>query len=199
MARRDPQRPERPVNLAFVDLKEDERPLQAKLYDVKPVSSVNLGKRAFPTTEYKRLDLTLTRLFIEDLPDWTKKNEGLLKLQVNTRDPLALGDPPVEASFVAEFLVEEGGFAPTFLYRNIFRNVLFREHVDIRVNLFEVALLLQVVKIPLQAIEFERRKQHEQTAQKLVGPKRSRVQNFQRHKDLIPDPLDLPRIATVGH
>lgn len=28
MARRDPQRPERPVKLGFVDLKEEERPIE---------------------------------------------------------------------------------------------------------------------------------------------------------------------------
>jgi hypothetical protein len=139
MPPRKAHRPERPVNLVFVDLKGDERPKSEKLYDVVPASSDLVGKLGLPSpASIYRMDLTLTRLFIEELPDWTKKNEGLLKLQVNTRDPAAPTQPPVDVTFVTEFDVEEGGSAPTFLYRNVFRNVLFREHVDIHVNLFEI-------------------------------------------------------------
>jgi hypothetical protein len=140
MPPREAHRPERPVNLAFVDLKGDDRPKGEKLYDVVPASSDVVGKLAVPTSApvLRMVDLTLTRLFVEELPDWTKKNEGLLKLRVNTRDPAAPSQPPVDVTFVTDFTVEEGGFAPTFLYRNVFRNVLFKEHVDIHVNLFEL-------------------------------------------------------------
>ena len=139
MPPREAHRPERPVNLAFVDLKGDERPKAEKLYDIVAASSDAVGKLPVPSSaSILRMDLTLTRMFIEELPDWTKKNEGLLKMRVNTRDPSAPQQPPVDATFVTEFTVEEGGFAPTFLYRNVFRNVLFKEHVDIHVNLFEL-------------------------------------------------------------
>ncbi len=71
------RRRERPINLAFVDLKGDDRQKGEKHYVVVPASSDAVGKLTVSSgAPVLRMDLTLTRLFIEELPDRTAKNEG---------------------------------------------------------------------------------------------------------------------------
>ena len=139
MGKRSPLRPERAVNLGFVDLTGDKRPKTGVEYNIAPASSGALEGVDFPhNSEFKRLNLTLNGLYIEDLPDWTMRNEGLLKLQVNTRDPQEIEASPTKAVFATEFSVGDDGFAPGFLYRGVYRNILFREHVNVKVDLFEL-------------------------------------------------------------
>lgn len=131
--------PRKSVNLGFVNLGEDSRPKRGKTYEIISVASDQLEAIPFPEqSEFRRLNLTLNRLYIEDLPDFTRKNEGLLKIMVNTRNPQDLNSSPKDASFAIEFDVRDKDYSPTFLYRGIYRNVLFREWINLKFDLFEI-------------------------------------------------------------
>jgi len=131
--------PRKSVNLGFVHLAEDSRPKKGKPYDVISVASEQLEAIPVPTNcDYRRLNLTLNRLYIDDLPDFTRKNEGLLKIMVNTRNPQDLQSSPKDASFATEFEVKDKNYSPTFLYRGIYRNILFREWINLKFDLFEI-------------------------------------------------------------
>jgi hypothetical protein len=43
-----------------------------------------------------------------------------------------------EAAFVTEFQAKDGSYAPTFLYRGVFRNVLFQDWVTLSFQLYEL-------------------------------------------------------------
>ena len=129
----------RPVSLGFVYLDGDKRPKKDKPYSVVPPSSELLEDLPYPEeTDYRRLNLDLYNLYIDDLPDFTNKNEVLLKVQINTRNPQALENSPVSATFTTDFEVRDQAYAPTFLYRGAFRNVLFQEWINLRFDLYEL-------------------------------------------------------------
>ncbi len=131
--------PERPVRLGFVDLLGDNRPKRDTEYDVISVASDKLGDLPFPEDcEFHRLSFDLYNFYVEDLPDFTSKNEGMVKVQVNTRNPQELAENPSNATFVTKFKAEDESYAPTFLYRGVFRNVLFREWINLRIDLYEL-------------------------------------------------------------
>lgn len=131
--------PNKAVNLGFVHLGQDSRPKRGKTYDVISVACEHLESIPFPEDcEYRRLNLTLNRLYIESLPDFTHQNEGLLKISVNARNPQDLTSSPKDASFATEFLVKDKNYSPTFLYRGIYRNVLFREWINLKFDLYEI-------------------------------------------------------------
>lgn len=131
--------PERPIELAFVDLAGDSYPQRDKEYDLIPASGSKLEKLPFPdSTQYKRLSLDLYDFYVEDLPDLFSSNEGMIKIQVNTRNPQNLNETPSNATFVTKFEAKDGAYAPTFLYRGVFRNVLFREWINLRIDLYEL-------------------------------------------------------------
>lgn len=131
--------PERPVALGFVDLKGGKHPKPNKAYDIIEASSARLEDLPYPKdTEFRRLSLDLNNFYVEDLPDFTSKNEGMMRLQINTRNPQDLAEIPTDMTFVSKFEVKDKSYAPSFLYRGVFRNVLFREWINLRIDLFEL-------------------------------------------------------------
>ena len=131
--------PERPVGLGFVDLKGGKRPKPKEAYEIIEASSAELEGLPFPeSTEFRRLSLDLYDFYVKDLPDFTSKNEGMMKLQVNTRNPQDLAEIPTDMTFVTKFEVKDKSYAPSFLYRGVFRNVLFREWINLRIDLYEL-------------------------------------------------------------
>jgi hypothetical protein len=131
--------PERPVALGFVDLSGDKRPMRDKAYDIVEASSAKLEDLSFPEgTEFRRLSLDLYNFYVEDLPDFTSNNEGMMKLQINTRNPQDLAQIPTDMTFVTKFGAKDKTYAPSFLYRGVFRNVLFREWINLRIDLYEL-------------------------------------------------------------
>ena len=131
--------PERSVALGFVDLSGDKRPKRDKAYDIIEASSAKLEDLPFPEgTEFRRLSLDIYNFYVEDLPDFTSNNEGMMKLQVNTRNPQDLAEIPTDMTFVTKFHAKDKSYAPSFLYRGVFRNVLFREWFNLRIDLYEL-------------------------------------------------------------
>ncbi len=131
--------PERPVALGFVDLSGDKRPMHDKTYSIIEASSAKVEDLPFPEgTEFRRLSLDLYSFYVEDLPDFTSNNEGMMKLQVNTRNPQDLAETPSDMTFVTKFQAKDKSYAPSFLYRGVFRNVLFREWINLRIDLYEL-------------------------------------------------------------
>ena len=133
-------RPERAVDLGFVDLagKGHDRPQAGEAYDLLVASSGSMAGLSVPSTRYKRLDLDLYEFYSADLPDIWGANEGLMKVNVDTRNPQDLDGSEVTAGFVTEFEVKDGNYAPGFLYRGVFRNVLFGEWVNLGFDLYEM-------------------------------------------------------------
>lgn len=132
--------PDRAIDLGFVDLqaKGHDRPKKDEKYDLVTASSDSLASLPTPLTQYKRLDLDLYEFYSADLPDIWGANEGLVKVSVDTRDPQKIDGNPATAAFATEFAVSDGDYAPSFLYRGIFRNVLFEEWVNLGFDLYEV-------------------------------------------------------------
>ena len=93
---------------------------------------------AFPSTPYRRANLDLYDFFIDDLPDFGKSNEGLLKVQVSTKDPQNLEGSTFDAAFATEFRGKDNSYAPTFLYRGVFRNVLLQDWINLKLELYEL-------------------------------------------------------------
>lgn len=132
--------PDRAVSLGFVDLaaKGHVRPKEGEQYDLIPASSEALEALPTPSTRFKRFDLDLYEFYSADLPDFWGANEGLLKVNVDTRDPQAMDGSPTTAGFVTEFIVDDGEYAPGFLFRGVFRNVLFEEWANLAFDLYEM-------------------------------------------------------------
>lgn len=132
--------PERAVALAFVDLasKGHNRPQPDEQYALIPASSEAMASLPTPSTRFKRLDLDLFEFYSGDMPDFWGANEGLAKVYVDTRDPQSIDSSPVTAAFVTRFTVADGSYAPTFLYRGVFRNVLVEEWANLGVDLYEM-------------------------------------------------------------
>ena len=131
--------PERPLQLGFVDLVGDSRPKRDTAYDVISASSAKLEDLYYPQEAgFRRLNLDLYSFYVENLPDFTGKNEGMIKLQVNTRNPQDLAESPSDVTSVTEFKVEDGHYAPAFLYRGVFRNVIFQEWINLKIDLYEL-------------------------------------------------------------
>jgi hypothetical protein len=132
--------PERAVALGFVDLadKGHSRPQPGESYAIIPASSEAMANLPTPPTRYKRLDLDLFEFYSADMPDFWGANEGLAKVYVDTRDPQSIDGTPVTAAFVTKFTVEDRSYAPTFLYRGVFRNVVVEEWANLGVDLYEM-------------------------------------------------------------
>lgn len=132
------QKPSRIVNLGFVNLGADTFPKAEKKYSLVSANDEYLSKLAFPDSAYKRLDLDLFAFYIDDLPDFTHKNEGLLKISINTRNPQDLSGTESDATIATNFQVRDKDYAPTFLYRGVYRNVLFENWINMKFDLFEI-------------------------------------------------------------
>lgn len=132
--------PERALQLGFVDLGADHpRPEAGIAYDIVSASSRRVGDLPFPDRDFKRLHLDLYEFFVDDLPDFlSKKNEGMLKIQASTKNPQDLSGSMTEAAFVTEFRAKDGSYAPSFLYRGVFRNVIIQDWVTLSFALYEL-------------------------------------------------------------
>ena len=132
--------PDRVLALAFVDLhaKGHTTPQHNVAYDLLDAADQAVAALPRPASAFKRFDLNLYAFYAADMPDLWGANEGLMKVTVDTRDPQALDDNPATAAHVREFSVKDGAYAPGFLQRPVFRNVLFDEHVNLGFNLYEM-------------------------------------------------------------
>lgn len=128
--------PTRAPFLGFVVLGDDKYPVQGRGYQIVPAGSAEMGALPVPTSPQKYLDVDLTGLFSGDLPDWGKA-EGLLKVQVSTRSPQDL-TKEATASFITKFVAGDFAYAPTFLYRGVFRNVMIETFANIGLGLIEL-------------------------------------------------------------
>jgi hypothetical protein len=133
-------RPERALQLGFVDLGPDHpRPEAGVAYEIVSASAQRVGNVPYPRTVYRRLHLDLYEFYVDDLPDFlSKKNEGLLKVQASTKNPQDLAGSMTDAAFVTEFRAKDRSYAPTFLYRGVFRNVLLQDWVTLSFELYEL-------------------------------------------------------------
>ena len=129
---------ERALEIGFVNLNEDKRPKRNTEYEVVSASSDLLADLSYPDSDIKKMSVDLFKLYIDNLPDFTSDNEGLIKIQVDTRNPQDLDGETNDATFASEFQVSDGSHAPTFLYRGVFRNVLLRDWVNLRFDLYEL-------------------------------------------------------------
>jgi hypothetical protein len=132
-------RPERALLLGYVDLGEDHpRPRAGKAYPVVSASSEKVGRVDCPGSNFRRMHLDLYEFFVDDMPEFlSKKNEGMLKIQVSTKNPQDLSGSMTDAAFVTEFKAKDGSSAPGFLYRGVFRNLLLQDWVTFSMELYE--------------------------------------------------------------
>lgn len=132
--------PERALQLGYVVLGDDHpRPKTGKDYAVTVASSEVVASVTYPSTAFRRVHLDMFELFIDDMPDFlSRDNEGLLRVQVSTKDPQNLEGSMFDASFVTEFKGRDNAYAPTFLYRGVFRNILLQDWINLKVELFEM-------------------------------------------------------------
>jgi hypothetical protein len=127
----------RTVNLAFVDLRGDRSPLPGKDYELVDATSEAVGALPIPPSDFKSLSLQLLNLYIEDLPDFTHKNEGLLKLNSETRTYKDKSNKE-ELTYSVEFSVRDRNYAPGFLQRDVFKHVLIQNTLNLSFNLVEL-------------------------------------------------------------
>lgn len=132
--------PARALQLGYVNLGEDHpRPRAGHKYTLVAASSEVVAAVPYPTTTFRRAHLDLYEFFIDDMPDFlSRHNEGMLKIQVSTKNPQDLDGSMFDASFVTEFRGEDDSYAPTFLYRGVFRNVLFQDWINVKIELYEL-------------------------------------------------------------
>ena len=127
----------RPVRLGFVDLAGDDYPKQGQDYNIVTAASHAVGSLPYPGTEYKLFRMQLLNMYVEDLPDFTNQNEALLKLGGETRDHDESANKE-KLTYSIDFNVKDRSYAPGFLNRVVFRNVLLREYFDLGLDLVEL-------------------------------------------------------------
>ena len=129
---------QREIKLGFVDLAGDTNPDSKKTYKVKSSSDISMQNIGYPKESFeKRLDLTLISFFIEDLPDFTSNNEGLVKIEINTRNPQNTAEK-MDVATAVQFVVKDGDYAPGVDNRGVFRNIIFRDFVNLGLSLIEI-------------------------------------------------------------
>lgn len=131
--------PTRSLELGFIDLESDKRPKTNKRYNVISAGDEKLNELPIPDSQFKILDIDLYSFFVDDLPDfWSKRNEGFLKISINTRDPQNLYGSEKDATLATNFSVKDGNYAPSFLYKGVFRNIIFKDFVNLKFDLYEL-------------------------------------------------------------
>ncbi len=131
--------PQKALQLGFVDLGEDPLPIQDKEYPIISASSAAMQIKPVPSSNFKRLNLDILCLYNDNLPDFIGGNkEGLFKISVNTRDPQNLTNADNDISIATDFVVKDQEYAPGFLHKGIYRNVIFTEWINLRLDLFEL-------------------------------------------------------------
>lgn len=131
------KRKSRKVGLAFVNLGPDAYPEPGQDYALVSAASTDLAERACPNTEYKLLRVQLLNLYVENLPDFANRAEGLLTIEARTRMREDKSNKE-DLAFSLKFSVKDRDYAPGFLQRLIFRNVLVREFFELGIDLAEL-------------------------------------------------------------
>ncbi|HEV7333097.1 MAG TPA: hypothetical protein VGN63_18830 [Flavisolibacter sp.] len=131
--------PENALQLGFVDLGSDSRPESKKPYPLLSASHAALEQKPIPTTNFKRLHLDLLSFYNDNMPDFLGgKKEGLFKISINTRDPQNLTHSENDVTLAIDFKVKDGQYAPGFLHKGIYRNVIFSEWINLKFDLYEL-------------------------------------------------------------
>lgn len=141
MRRKRDNGPERVLQLGYVHLGDDHpRPHAGKSYPIVSASSEAVGAVPVPASPFRRMHLDLYEFFIDDMPDTfvARNNEGMLKVEVSTKNPQNLNGSTFDATFVTEFQGADGSYAPSFLYRGVFRNILLQDWVNVKFELYEL-------------------------------------------------------------
>lgn len=125
-----------PVML-FVNVESGNDPLDGVSYDLIPAGSAKVRERSVPRGPYRTFLLDIHKFYSGDMPDMTDTNEGLLRLEVDTRDPQNI-DTAKRAAVIARFKVRDFEDSQGFLYRGVYRNVLIEEFVNLHISLVEL-------------------------------------------------------------
>lgn len=123
--------------LFFVNVDTGKDPEDGKEYELIPAGSSKVRSRAVPKGPYRTFLLDIHKFFSGDMPDMTDTNEGLLRLEVDTRDPQEI-DTAKRAAVVAKFRVRDWEDSQGFLSRGVYRNVLFSDFVNLHISLVEL-------------------------------------------------------------
>ena len=130
---------ERLLDLGFVFLDEDAVPKANKSYPVISTYDEKLLWLDVPSGIYKLLHLDLFGIYNDDFHRVnSKKNEGLLKIGINTKDPHDLNTPDRQIATLTNFTIDDGQYAHFPLSKSIFRNVIFKDFIHLKFNSFEL-------------------------------------------------------------
>lgn len=127
----------RSVRLAAVDLQSDSTPAAHKHYSLITASSASLAALPVPSTPLKHLSLELQNLYVEDLPEFRNRTEGILTLTCHTRT-IENTNNKEELRNALQFRVKSRNYAPGFLQRAAFRHILLSEYFDLGLDLVEI-------------------------------------------------------------
>jgi hypothetical protein len=131
--------PQKALQLGFVNLGGDLIPESDKDYPIISASSAAMKTLPVPDTDFKRLNLDMLAFFNDNMPDFLGGNkEGLFKISVNTRDPQNLTNSENDITIATDFTVKDNQYAPGFLYKGLFRNVIFNDWVNLKFDLYEL-------------------------------------------------------------
>ncbi len=131
--------PERAIDLGFVDLRGNSRPKKDEEYQLISVNSETMADLPYPADhDFRTLSLDLYGLYVDEMPEFWSSYEGLVKVTIDTRNPAKLNEKQKDVSFVTKFNSDKHSYAPTFLYRGVFRNVVFKEWINLKIDLFEL-------------------------------------------------------------
>jgi len=84
------------------------------------------------------LDLDVLALYCWDFPDSTSTNEGLLTIQMNAKDPQDNDADSELATCATYFSVNDRSYAPGFLLRAGFRNIVIQHWISVNIDLKEL-------------------------------------------------------------
>lgn len=128
------------VRLGFIDLWNDSRSVLGKAYPIISAADQKLEHLSFPTSTLKALKLDVNAFYNDYLPDfWGETKDGLFKIFINTRNPTApASGGEDEVTNLVDFKLKNGNYADGFLYKGIFRNVMFADYINLKFDLFEL-------------------------------------------------------------
>lgn len=124
--------------LGFVLLGDDQTPRSGHAYPVVPASAAEVVSVAPPAGSAPwHFDMNIEDFYSGDMPDFTGKNEGLLRLEVDTLLPQDDAKDK-RAAHLVKFKVQDFDYAGGFQSRGAFRNVRFTQYVTLRVTADEI-------------------------------------------------------------
>jgi hypothetical protein len=131
--------PQKSLQLGFVDLGSDSRPIANKTYPIISAGNAQLEVLPVPSTVLKTLKLDILGFYNDHMPDFLGGGkEGLFKISINTRNPQLPASGENDVTIAVDFKVKDGQYAPSFLYKGVFRNVLFSDWINLKFDLFEL-------------------------------------------------------------